>query len=142
MTDTLLTITGLGLAPWSSRGVTMTLEPIEQTKQLKRTINGELQDLSLAIFQKYRATVNCSDVNAPAFDKQWPGKQLTVDCIPELSYVTAGGTPGRTVVADSSHTDGAYTFYRPTLIMRLTSWNVSRDEWGAVTGWTMELEEK
>lgn len=141
MTDTILAITGVGLAPWSSRGVTMTLEPIEQTKQTKRTINGALVDTSLAIFHKYKATVTCQDANSPAFDKNWPGKSLTVDCIPELSYVTAGGSPGRTVVGGSSRTDGAYTFYRPQLTMILTSWNVSTDEWGAVTSWNMELEE-
>lgn len=141
MTDTILTVTGVGLAPWSSRGATMTLEPIEQSKQSKRTINGELRDVSLPIFQKYHATVSCSDINSPAFDKNWPGKSLTVDCIPELSYLTSGGSPGRTIVTSSSRTDGAYTFYRPRLTMFLTSWNVQRDEWGAVTGWNMELEE-
>lgn len=141
MADTLLAITGIGLAPYSARGLTMTLEPIEQSKQTKRTINGELKDTSVAIFQKYRATVSCQDANAPAFDKNWPGKSLTVDCVAELSYVTMGGTPGRTVVTDSSRTDGAYTFYRPRLTMFVTSWNVSTDEYGAVTSWNMELEE-
>lgn len=141
MTDTLLAITGIGLPSWSSRGATMTLEPIDQSKQVKRTINGELQDLSLAIFRKYRANISCTDANSPAFDANWPGKSLTVDCVPELSYLTAGGAPARTIVTGSSRVEGDYTFYRPRLTMRLTAWNVSRDEYGAVSSWSMDLEE-
>lgn len=142
MTDTLLAITGMGLPPWSSRGCEQTLEPIDQSKQIKRTINGVAHDLSLPQFRKYRSSVTCNDINSPAFDANWPGKELTVDCIPELSYLTAGGAPAKTVVAGSSRTDGDYTFYRPQLIMRMLSWDIRRDEWGHETGWQIELEEK
>lgn len=141
MVDTILAITGVGLAPYSSRGLSQTLEPIEQSKQSKRTINGELKDTSVIQFRKYRSRITCTDANSPAFDKNWPGKSLTVDCVPELSYVTSGGSPGRTVVGGSSRTDGAYTFYRPQLTMLVTSWDISRDEYGAEVGWTMDLEE-
>lgn len=141
MPDTLLEITGVDLVPWSSRGATMTLQPIEQSKSMKRTINGELVNLSLAQFQKYASQVSCSDVRAPAFDKNWPGKSLTVKCATELSYLTMGGSPGRTVVTDSSRTEGDYTFYRPQLTMRVVSWDINHDEWGAVIGWNMSLEE-
>jgi len=141
MTDTLLAITGLGLAPYAVRGARQTLEPIEQSKQIKRTINGTAHDQSLPQFRKYRSTISCTDINAPAFDGKWPGASLVVDCIPELSYLTAGGSPGRSVVAGSSRVDGDYTFYRPQLTMKLTSWDIQYDEWGHETGWTMDLEE-
>lgn len=142
MTETLLTITGLDLGLWSSRGCDQSLEPIEQSKYVKRTINGNAHDLSLPQFRKYRSRVTCNDINAPAFDKRWPGVELIVDCIPELSYKTAGGSPGRTVVTGSSRTEGDYTFYRPQLVMLLTSWDFTFNEWGDETGWTMDLEEK
>lgn len=141
MTDTVLEITGADLVPYSSRGATMTLAPIEQSKSTKRTINGELVDLALPQFQKYRATISCTDNNSPQFDRNWPGKSLTVKASAELSYKTAGGSPGRTVVTDSSHAEGDYTFYRPQLTMRVLSWDISYDEWGAEVGWNMELEE-
>lgn len=141
MADTLLAITGLGLAPFSARGLTQTLEPIEQASNVRRDINGGLHDQSATQFQKYKSSISCSDINSVSFDDNWPGKSVVVDCVPELSYVTAGGTPGRTVVAGSSRTDGAYTFYRPQLTMLVTNWNVSRDEYGHATGWTLELEE-
>jgi hypothetical protein len=139
--DTLLAITGLGLAPWSVRGATMTLEPIEQSKFVKRTINGASHDLSLPQFRKYRATISCTDINAPSFDSNWPGKSLVVDCINELSYPTAGGSAGRTVVPGTVRYEANTTFYRPRLTMRLTDWNIHYNEYGDETGWTMELEE-
>lgn len=139
--DTILAITGVALAPWSSRGCQQSLEPIEQSKQTKRTVNGTLHDLSLPQFRKYRSTVNCTDVNSPSFDSNWPGKSLTVDCLYELSYPTAGGTAGRTPVPGSVRYENGYTFYRPRLTMFITSWDVSKNEYGAETGWSMELEE-
>ena len=141
MVDTILAITGIGFAPYSARGLTQTLEPIEQSKQSRRTINGELKDTAVTQFRKYRSRISCTDANTPAFDKEWPGKTLSIDCVCELSYLTSGGSPGRTVVTDSSRIDGTYTFYRPQLSMKITSWDISTDEYGAVTGWNMELEE-
>jgi hypothetical protein len=142
MTDTLLAISGVGLAPWSSRGCTQKLEPLDQSKQSKRTINGALHDLSLPQFRKYKSSVSCNDINSPSFDLNWPGKTLTVDCISELSYPTGtGGAPGRTIVPGSSRTDSGTTFYRPRLTMIMTSWDTTYNEYGDETGWSIELEE-
>ena len=50
-----------------------------------------------------------------------------------------GGTPERLVVA--SRTDAGFIFYRPRLSMRVVSFEVERDEWGAAVAWSMALEE-
>ena len=63
---------------------------------------------------------------------------VTVDCVAELVHAD-GGTPERTVVA--SRTEGGFVFYRPRLAMRVLSFDIDRDEWGAVVAWTMTLEE-
>jgi hypothetical protein len=139
--ETLLTITGQGVSPYSARGLTQTLEPITAAASLRRTINGLLKDLSAPQFRKYGSTVTCNDQAAPALDGIWPGDQITVGCVAELSYLTAGGAPQRTPVAGSSYVDGDYTIYRPQLNMRVMSYTETKDEWGAVTQWSLALEE-
>jgi hypothetical protein len=137
-----LALSGDGVQPYATRGATQTLNPIAQASQLDRTVNGKLVDLSFDDgFQKYASTIACNDQTSPAFDKAWPGLQVTVDCISELSYKTLGGTPQRSVVPGSSRTDGDYTFYRPRLTMRIISYTAQTDEYGAVVSWSMQLEE-
>jgi hypothetical protein len=142
MTDTtLLSISGPGLTPYSVRGLTQTLEPIGQAAQVRRTINGDLIDVSAPQFRKYRSQISCADQQVPPLDGIWPGLVVTVDCMKELSYKTSGGSPARAVVPDSSRTEGAYTFYRPRLTMMVLAYTMSEDEYGAVNSWSLDLEE-
>ena len=136
-----LTLSGIGVPPYSARGASQTLEPIQASQQLRRTINGELIDISRAEFRKYRSTISCVDQQPPAVDGVWPGQVLTVGCISELSYRTAGGAPARPVVAGSSRTEGDYTSYRPSLTMRVVSFSQDTDEYGAEVSWSLQLEE-
>ena len=136
-----LTLSGIGVPPYSARGASQTLEPIQASQQLRRTINGELIDISRAEFRKYRSTISCVDQQPPAIDGVWPGRVLTVGCISELSYLTAGGAPARPLVSGSSRTEGDYTFYRPSLTMRVVAFSQDTDEYGAVVSWSLQLEE-
>ncbi len=133
-----LVIAGIGLPASSVRGVTQTLEPIGAAAQLMRTVNGALVDVSAAAFRKYASTIRCSDQVPPALDGLWPGALVTVDCVAELVHAE-GGTPARTVV--ESRTEDGFVFYRPRLAMRVLSFNLDRDDWGAIVAWTMTLEE-
>ena len=133
-----LIIAGIGLPAASIRGVTQTLEPIGAAAQLMRTVNGALVDVSAAAFRKYVSTIRCSDQAPPALDGIWPGQLVTVDCVAELVHAE-GGTPARTVVA--SRTEDGFVFYRPRLAMRVISFDLDRDEWGAITSWSLSLEE-
>lgn len=137
--ETLLVIDGL-LTPYAARGLTQTLEPITQAASLRRSVNGGLVDLSVPELRKYRSTISCADQNVPALDDVWPGQLVTVDCVCELSYASYG-LPSRPVVADSEREVGDFTFYRPQLTMVVVSHTVALDEWGAVTTWSLELEE-
>lgn len=139
--DTLLVISPQGIPPYSARGVKQTLDPIDQAKNLRRTVNGQLISLTPSQFRKYRSTITCDDMNVPAIDGVFPGDQVVVSCVEELSYVTIGGSPQRTVVSGSSRVDGNYTFYRPQLTMLITDTHVETDEWGAKVGWRIDLEE-
>lgn len=144
--STLLVIGGVGVTPYSARGLSQTLEPIEAASQLRRTVNGELVDVAAVQLRKYRSTINCSDQQAPAFDGLWPGTQVVVQCVAELAYLTSGGPPDRPVAEVASdefatRTEGAFTFYRPELTMLVKSFRQQTDEWDAVIGWSLELEE-
>jgi hypothetical protein len=136
-----LTLSGIGVPPYSARGASQTLEPIQASQQLRRTVNGELIDISRPEFRKYRSRISCAEQQPPAVDGVWPGQVVTVGCISELSYLTAGGSPARTPVTGSSRTEGAYTFYRPSLTMRVVTFSQDTDEYGAETSWSLELEE-
>ena len=131
-----LLIAGIGLPAASIRGVSQTLEPIAASAQLMRTVNGALVDVSAAAFRKYASTIRCSDQAPPAFDGIWPGALVTVDCVAELVHAV-GAAPARPVV--DSRTEDGFVFYRPRLTMRVLSFEVDRDEWGAVVAWTMTL---
>lgn len=142
MTDTVLTITALGLPSYSTRGATQTLQPIEAARSMRRTVNGVLVDLSVSELRKYRSTIQCSDMRPPAFSGIWPGQTVVVDCISELAYEdTTDAAPERTVVTGSSRTEGSFVFYRPQLTMKVMDFRTDTDEYGAAVGWTIDLEE-
>ena len=139
--DTLLVLSGIGVPDYSARGLTQTLEPIEASASLRRTVNGALKDLSYAQFRKYKSTISCQDQEPPAVDGVWPGHVVTVDCVAELSFLTSGGSPARPVVSGSERVEGDFTFYRPQLEMLVTGFSMSRDEYGAAVSWQLQLEE-
>jgi hypothetical protein len=140
MSNTLLVLSGIGIPAYSARGLSQVLQPIEAAGSQRRTVNGTLVDLSLSQFRKYRSTIGCSDMEAPALDGIWPGAMVTVQCVVELCF-PAGGTPDRIAVTGSVRTDGDFTFYRPRLVMQVIGHSIEKNEWGAVTAWTLELEE-
>lgn len=140
--ETLLVISVMGVPSYSARGLSQKLEPIGAAASMRRTINGTLRDNSLPQFRKYQSTISCNDHDAPAIDGIWPGMEVTVDCVAELTY-PSGGSAQRTVVPGSTpFTDGeGFTRYRPQLTMRVVSLEETKDEWGATTAWQMQLEE-
>jgi hypothetical protein len=139
--ETLLVLSGIGVAPYSARGLEQTLQPIDGAAQLRRTINGALRNLSETQLRKFTSTITGSDQLSPAVNGIWPGKTVTVDCIAELCYPTASGSADRSVVSGSSRVEGAMTYYRPQLSMMVTEWQLREDEYGRQVSWTLQLEE-
>ena len=139
--ETLLTLSGIGVPPYSARGLTQSLEPIDGAVQLRRTVNGALADLSYETFRKYKSTISGQDQEPPAIDGVWPGQLVEVGCIAELCFLTSAGGPVHTAVIGSARVEGDFSFYRPVLTMRVVGFSVSRDEYGATVSWQMQLEE-
>jgi hypothetical protein len=138
--ETLLMLTGIGVPPYAARGLIQTLQPIEAAGSQRRTVNGTLVDLSQAQFRKYRSTIRGRDLQAPALDGVWPGRVVTVSCVAELCCPSID-VPERPVVSESQRTEGSFIFYRPQLVMQVVGFTIERDEYGAATSWTLELEE-
>jgi hypothetical protein len=145
---TLLALTGIGIPPFSARGITQTLEPIDAAVVQRRTINGVLVDLGQSEFRKYLSSLSCADMTSPAFNEVVIGTILTVDCIPELSVAGTLPTPhsswtgnARPIVPGSLRERDGFIFYRPRLTMMVVGHSVEKDEFGAVVTWSLDLEE-
>ncbi|TIX27299.1 hypothetical protein [Mesorhizobium sp.] len=135
----------IGVPPYSARNITQTLEPIDGAAQLARTVNGALIDLADGTYRKYKSNISCTDGQQPALSGIWPGMVLTVDCVVELSYLIATGSPDREVAGNTAEpatrTEGLFTFYRPRLTMRVVGYRTSLVEWDGDEAWSLDLEE-
>lgn len=138
---TLLSLSGMGVPPYSARGLSETLSPIGAAASMRRTVNGTLVDLSASQFRKYAIAISGSDQQPPACDGIWPGQEIIIDCISELCILTDTEGPRHAAVSGSEREDGDFTFYRPQITARVVSFQQQTDEYGAVVAWTLSAEE-
>jgi hypothetical protein len=120
---TLLAIDNIDLSPWASRGITMTLTPIDQAKSVARDCRGFLVDISLEQFRQFKVSISCTDHEAPELTDIWPGQDITITCIPGLGAANETGDV-------------------LTLLAKVTAWNTSRDEWAAEVAWQLDAEQR
>jgi hypothetical protein len=149
---TLFNIVGIGVPPYSARGISEVLEPIQGSGQMFRDINGTLHNLGVTQFRKFQLSVTCTDMDSPALNGVWPGDTFTVHCQTEMSY-PEGSTPVRTPVTGSerigqrAEIDGGgpdgFRYYRPQLTMMVMSYQIgTADGWEDVgVNWQLQLQE-
>lgn len=119
---TLVAIDGITIPDAAARGITVTLQP-EENGALERDVNGGLHDVTITGFQKYRASIACSDQEAPLLDGIFRGSgPYTVTLIPNLGV--------------AGNSDGTLT-----LTMMVDSWQSAAHEWDAATDWQVDLIE-
>lgn len=139
---TLLVMEGLGVMPYSARGLSQTLTPIDEASHLERSDNGELLDFSYIAMQKYKSTITGSDVRPPSIDGKWPGKIVVVECIATLCHPEDEDFDREPVNYDEAITyEGGFVIYRPRLTMRVLSFDTDHNEYGAIVGWKIDLLE-
>jgi len=80
MSETVLTMTGVGLPPFSARGCLQALAPI-QTGELRRTINGDLCYTGKTQHHKFSSKIICRDKAPLSFNHLWIGAKVNVGCI-------------------------------------------------------------
>jgi hypothetical protein len=118
---TLIAIDAIDFSDYAVRGITMTLTPIDQSKNVARDCLGNLVDISVAQFRQHKITITCTDNDAPELAGIWPGQDISITCLPRMD--STSDTP--LVIA-----------------AKVTSWNTSRDEWGAEIAWQIEAEQR
>jgi len=120
---TLLAIDAIDFSDYAVRGITMTLEPIDQAKNLARDCRGDLVDISVVQFRQHKVTITCTDHEVPVLTGIWPGQDITITCIPGLGASNSSGDV-------------------LTILAKVTGWNTSRDEWAAEIAWQLEAEQR
>ncbi len=131
--------------PFSARDLTQTLEeisPVGGEGLFERNGNGGLINYARQQFQKYKSTITCTDVSAPALDNSWRGATVLVNCAATLWY-PAGGSPNRNVVPGTTpaELDTGFFSYYPQLTMMVMNVRNGFREWKAEYFWQMDLEE-
>ena len=164
--ETILTLGNIAIPVGAARGITQTLQPIDNG-DVRRTVNGTLLDLTRAENRKFESQIRCSDMATPAMAELWKGQTLLIECIqilnqninPTFTDVTlirdpvtnsvfgfeADGTKinpvsvtGRDVIFAS---DVVNVEFRPILNMMILATSVNTDEYAAEEGWSIDLEE-
>jgi len=107
MSDTVLTLSGIGVVPLSGRGVTERLTPIS-SGALRRTINGTLVDATLTAHRKFQVSLSGGDLQPFAFNAIWRGKTTTVQCITEQAQaITLTSAAAADVLLDRKPVSGS-----------------------------------
>lgn len=118
---------GFALAEFSARGISMQMSEIDQAADIHRDVNFNLINAldGIAAAQKYKFSLSCEDMESPGFSAVTGGRtafrkgdKATLICLPEL-----GATEQQTFT-----------------VMNM-GWSVTRDEWNAITSWSLDLEE-
>lgn len=137
-----LVIDGIGVMPYSARGLSQSIDPIAEAIHLERSDNGEFLDFSYSAFHKYKSTITGSDQRPPSVSGKWPGKLVVVECIATLSHPEYEEFDREPVNYDDAIVyEAGFVIYRPRLTMLVMNFSYEENEFGAVVGWTLELEE-
>lgn len=161
--DTSLTIDGILIPVGAARGVKAALELVDNG-QLRRTVNGELVDLTRTTSRKYKLSLSCSDLSTPTLADLVRGQAVTVvppkrlrQAVPYSGTVTlrrpaaegtlraqdqSGAAVACTLDGDVvSAPAGSIVSYLPVLDMLVASVSHDAEEWDATESWSIELEE-
>jgi hypothetical protein len=118
---TLIAIDAIDFTDYAVRGITMTLELIDQSKNLARDCLGNLVDISVPQFRQHKITITCTDNDAPELAGIWAGQDISITCLPRMN-----GTSDTPL----------------TILAKVTNWNTSRPEWDAEISWQLEAEQR
>ncbi|MBM3602238.1 MAG: hypothetical protein FJX22_00435 [Alphaproteobacteria bacterium] len=154
MSNTVLTLSVAGMAPFNLNQVEQELRPVNQ-ESVRRSVNGTLQDTSWNGWQKLDTVITGQGALPPAVGGLWPGMTVVVGCIVPLTEQLSGSTSktlAKIPVAGSLYAvDGvgraigvsnlvgqtltlnafsgtATIIYRPSLTMRVVDWRLIAKE--------------
>ncbi|WP_146684187.1 glycine-rich domain-containing protein [Thioclava sediminum] len=152
--------TEIPLPPGAYRFIDFAAKPISASANLRRTIDGNLVNLSDSAFQRLEVDISCSDQKIPALSGLWPGAVLTIhspsimtepgpavtlarDPVPgsirayDADGIEIAQPTGRTLNVSGA----AYYEYRPILTVMVTAISSSDKEFKASRSWSITAEE-
>lgn len=139
----------IDLHPFSVRGATFDLRPIDGSGGARRDINADLYDLSDPVFNKFVFSASCSDLRTPSFNDLKKGMTVTANLPNEWFYLIpnpeedpVGLAASRPIVSGSLRDLDGYRYFRPKMIMMVMDFNQTYDEYAARYQWSLLLEEK
>lgn len=164
--ETILKLGDVSIPAGAGRGISQSLDLIDNG-QIRRTINGDLRNLTRALSRKFSSNISVVDLDSPAFRGLWRGQILLVECItrfnqnvsPEASVVDlirpfasgsvigydAGGQKvaidaisGQEITFDS---DVRFVSFRPVIEFMITGISTGSEEYDASVSWSIDLEE-
>lgn len=148
--STLLVINGLPFSNFATRGVKETVEPLEDSSQFRRTVNKILRYTGVGEpARKFKFSYSGEDLKGLPVNALYIGKPVIFHGITEFGeYGNLPSNPDlwtdniRPMVPGSLRQgiDG-FIYYRPIISGLITSFSTNEDEWGAVTSWSLEIEE-
>lgn len=164
-TETIVDFSNIIFPASSGRGITESLSLLDNGV-LRRTVNGTLTDTTRIENRKFVSQIKCSDLKTPTLADIWKGQQLVGTTtqpfrqfVNNLSVVTLFRTPLTGSVSGYNSSDVkqvlnsvvgnvatfatpvAYVKFNPVLTMLVTSIVYTNDEYSAVEGWEVDLEE-
>ncbi|WP_323811269.1 hypothetical protein [Yoonia sp. 67-2] len=155
--------------PGSARGISTSIEQIE-SGELRRTVNGNLVDLTREELRKYAISLSCDGMSLPGFDSVWRGMICTITppvrwiikVEPGQNSVTFARPAANAKMFDaetnnpfpdpiigsngtsatfSAQASVAWIEYQPIFQTRVVGRSESSEEWEASATWSLELEE-
>ena len=153
-----LRINGQPILPGSDFQISVDISPIAGASNLRHTVNGELVDMSRAVFRKYRISISGSGRRSPAISDLMPGANIQITA-PEPIFIS-GADIGRQIaekvgVKESGGqiavgptesfpvwTSIVGVGVRPIFECKVISVNVSYDEHRKDYSWSLEAEER
>lgn len=139
MTETVLTLSGIGVVPLSGRGITERLSPIGNG-ELRRTVNGTLVDTTLTGHRKFQVSLSGGDVQPAALSGVWRGQTTTVQCVSELAkvFTLTAGAASNVSLARKPVTGSGRALFKLSETEVIPTTNVSFSE--VTGGWVASVD--
>lgn len=168
--ETVLVFGDIVLPKGSSRFLTQTIQPIDNG-DVRRTVNGNLRDLTRVENRKFETQISSTDQATPALAGVWKGSVHVVECVKKFRDNFSPAGAAITLIRDpvvasvfgyvadpcekiapssvggvgnrdiTFSEDVDYVEYRPILTLMILANSVNEDEAAAEEGWQIDAEE-
>lgn len=168
--ETVLVLGTIPLPFGSSRFISQTIQPIDNG-DVRRTVNGNLRDMTRVENQKFESQISSTDQATPALAGLWKGNEILVECMKKFRDPVVPAGLAITLIRDpvvvsvfgyvaatcekilpdtiggvgnrdiTFFSNVDYVEYRPIINFMVLANSINEDEPAAEEGWQIDLEE-